>query len=80
MIVPFGASGRGLAEPAREAGRAECPGGGRSRDPAGAGIAESSLDPALQLVEAVNDVPATAVMLLPPFYFHPLGEDGLAGM
>ena len=24
-----------------------------------------------------NDAPVTAVMLLPPFYFHPLGEAGL---
>ena len=77
-LVPFGTSGEGPSLSLREkqavlsALVAAVPG-----TPLVPAITESSLDTALQLVEAVNDVPATAVMLLPPFYFHPLGEDGL---
>jgi dihydrodipicolinate synthase/N-acetylneuraminate lyase len=77
-LVPFGTSGEGPSLSLREkqavlsALVAALPG-----TPLVPAITESSLDTALQLVEAVNDVPATAVMLLPPFYFHPLGEDGL---
>ncbi|MCW2909802.1 MAG: dihydrodipicolinate synthase family protein [Actinomycetia bacterium] len=77
-LVPFGTSGEGPSLSLREkravlsALVAAVPG-----TPLVPAITESSLDTALQLVEAVNDTPATAVMLLPPFYFGPLGEDGL---
>lgn len=77
-LVPFGTSGEGPSLSLREkqavlgALTAAVPG-----TPLVPAITESSLDTALQLVEAVNDVPATAVMLLPPFYFRPLGQDGL---
>jgi 4-hydroxy-tetrahydrodipicolinate synthase len=77
-LVPFGTSGEGPSLSVREkravldALFAAVPG-----TPVVPAITESSLDSALQLVEAANDGPATAIMLLPPYYFRPLGDDGL---
>jgi 4-hydroxy-tetrahydrodipicolinate synthase len=77
-LVPFGTSGEGPSLSLREkravldALVAAVP-----DMPLVPAITESSLDTALQLVEAINDGPAAAVMLLPPFYFRPLGDDGL---
>jgi 4-hydroxy-tetrahydrodipicolinate synthase len=77
-LVPFGTSGEGPSLSLREkravldALVAAVPG-----TPLVPAITESSLDTALQLVQVANDAPATAVMLLPPFYFRPLGDAGL---
>jgi len=40
-------------------------------------ITESSLDVALQFVDAVNDIAATGIMLLPPYYYRQAGQEGL---
>jgi 4-hydroxy-tetrahydrodipicolinate synthase len=77
-LVPFGTSGEGPSLSLREkramlgALVAAVPG-----TPLVPAITESSLDAALQLVQVANDAPVTAVMLLPPFYFRPLGDGGL---
>src|SRR5580693_3908733 len=77
-LVPFGTSGEGPSLSLREkravldALVAAVPG-----TPLVPAITESSLDTALQLVQVANDAPAAAVMLLPPFYFRPLGDGGL---
>ena len=77
-LVPFGTSGEGPSLSLREkrgvldALVAVVPG-----TPLVPAITESSLDTALQLVQVANDAPVTAVMLLPPFYFRPLGDGGL---
>jgi dihydrodipicolinate synthase/N-acetylneuraminate lyase len=77
-VVPFGTSGEGPSVSLREKSAvldalfAALPG-----TPIVPAITESSLDTALQLVEKVNDLPAAGVMLLPPFYFRPLTDDGL---
>ena len=77
-LVPFGTSGEGPSLSLREkrsvldALAAALPG-----VPLLPAITEASLDGALQLVEAVNDLPAAGVLLLPPFYYRPLPEDGL---
>ena len=77
-LVPFGTSGEGPSLSLREkravldALVAAVPG-----TPLVLAITESSLDTALQLVQLANDAPATAVMLLPPFYFRPVGDAGL---
>jgi 4-hydroxy-tetrahydrodipicolinate synthase len=77
-LVPFGTSGEGPSLSLREkramlgALVAAVPG-----TPLVPAITESSLDTALQLVQVANDAPVTAVMLLPPFYFRPLGDGGL---
>ena len=77
-LVPFGTSGEGPSVSVREklatltALFAAVPG-----TPVVPAITEASLDSALQLVEAVNDLPAAGVLLQPPFYFRPLGEQAL---
>ena len=77
-LVPFGTSGEGPSLSLREkravldALVSAVPG-----TPLVPAITESSLDTALQLVQLANDAPAAAVMLLPPFYFRPLGDGGL---
>ncbi len=77
-LVPFGTSGEGPSLSLREkravlgALVAAVPG-----TPLVPAITESSLDTALQLVQVANEAPATAVMLLPPFYFRPPGDAGL---
>lgn len=77
-LVPFGTSGEGPSLSLREK-RAVLDAlvGAVPGTPLVPAITESSLDTALQLVQVTNDAPVTAVMLLPPFYFHPLGEAGL---
>jgi 4-hydroxy-tetrahydrodipicolinate synthase len=77
-LVPFGTSGEGPSLSLREklsvldALAAALPG-----VPLLPAITEASLDGALQLVEAVNELPAAGVLLLPPFYYRPLPDDGL---
>jgi 4-hydroxy-tetrahydrodipicolinate synthase len=77
-LVPFGTSGEGPSVSVREkiatltALFAAVPG-----TPVVPAITESSLDSALQLIEAVNDLPAAGVLLQPPFYFRPLSEGAL---
>jgi 4-hydroxy-tetrahydrodipicolinate synthase len=77
-LVPFGTSGEGPSVSVREkltaltALFAAVPG-----TPIIPAITESSLDSALQLVEALNDMPAAGLLLLPPFYFRPLSEQAL---
>ncbi len=77
-LVPFGTSGEGPSLSLREkravlaALAAAVPG-----VPLLPAITEASLDSALQLVEAVNDLPAAGVLVLPPFYYRPLPDDGL---
>ena len=77
-LVPFGTSGEGPSLSVREKWAllenlcAAVP-----EVPIVPAITEASLDAALELVRAANDAPVTAVMVLPPFYFRPLAEDGL---
>ena len=77
-LVPFGTSGEGPSLSVREklatlaALFAAAPG-----TPIVPAITEASLDTALQLAEAVSDLPAAGLLLLPPFYFRPLSEEGL---
>jgi 4-hydroxy-tetrahydrodipicolinate synthase len=77
-LVPFGTSGEGPSVSVREklatltALFAAVPG-----TPIIPAITESSLDTALQLAEAVNDLPAAGLLLQPPFYFRPLSEEAL---
>lgn len=40
-------------------------------------VAEGTLPETLALVEALNDYPATATMVLPPYYFKPAPAEGL---
>jgi 4-hydroxy-tetrahydrodipicolinate synthase len=72
-LVPFGTSGEGPSLSMRErlAVLARLPGAvpGTALLPA---VMESSLDAALDLVAAVNDLPAAGVLVLPPYYFRPL--------
>lgn len=77
-LVPFGTSGEGPSVSVREklaaltALFAAVPG-----TPIIPAITEASLDTALQLVDAVNDLPAAGVLLQPPFYFRPLSDEAL---
>jgi 4-hydroxy-tetrahydrodipicolinate synthase len=77
-LVPFGSTGEGPSLSLRErlAVLAMLPEAvpGASLIPA---ITESSLDAVLEFVAAVNDLPATAIMVLPPYYFRPLAADDL---
>jgi 4-hydroxy-tetrahydrodipicolinate synthase len=77
-LVPFGSTGEGPSLSLRErlAVLATLPEAvpGASLIPA---ITESSLDAVLEFVAAVNDLPATAIMVLPPYYFRPLAADDL---
>jgi 4-hydroxy-tetrahydrodipicolinate synthase len=77
-LVPFGSTGEGPSLSLRErlAVLATLPGAvpGASLIPA---VTESSLDAVLEFVAAVNDLPATAIMVLPPYYFRPLAADDL---
>ena len=77
-LVPFGSTGEGasLSQRERLAVLATLPEAvpGTSLIPA---VTESSLDAVLEFVAAVNDLPATAIMVLPPYYFRPLGADDL---
>ncbi len=77
-LVPFGTSGEGPSLSLREK-RAVLDAlvGAVPGTPLVPAITESSLDAALQLVQVTNDAPNAYVMLLPPFYFHPLGDSGL---
>jgi 4-hydroxy-tetrahydrodipicolinate synthase len=40
-------------------------------------VMQGNLPDSLALVRAVNDVPATAILVLPPYYFRPVSADGL---
>ncbi len=40
-------------------------------------VAQGNLPESLEMVHAVNDFPATAIMVLPPYYFRPVSADGL---
>jgi 4-hydroxy-tetrahydrodipicolinate synthase len=77
-LVPFGTSGEGPSLSLREkravldALVAALPG-----VPVLPAITDASLDGALQLVEAINDLPAAGVLLLPPHYYRPASDDGL---
>ena len=77
-LVPFGSTGEGpsLSQRERLALLATLPDAvpGTSLIPA---ITESSLDAVLEFVAAANDLPATAIMVLPPYYFRPLAADDL---
>jgi dihydrodipicolinate synthase/N-acetylneuraminate lyase len=77
-LVPFGSTGEGPSLSLRErlAVLAQLPDAvpGASLIPA---VTESSLDAVLEFVAAVNDLPATAIMVLPPYYFRPLAADDL---
>jgi 4-hydroxy-tetrahydrodipicolinate synthase len=77
-LVPFGSTGEGPSLSMRE--RLDVLAGlpdavpGTSLIPA---VTESSLDAVLEFVAVVNDLPAAAIMVLPPYYFRPLAPDGL---
>ena len=77
-LVPFGRTGEGPSLSMRErlAVLAKLPDAvpGTSLIPA---ITESSLDAVLEYVAAVNELPAAGIMVLPPYYFRPLGSDDL---
>ena len=77
-LVPFGSTGEGPSLSLRErlAVLATLPEAvpGTSLIPA---VTDSSLDAVLEFVAAVNDLPATAIMVLPPYYFRPLAADDL---
>jgi 4-hydroxy-tetrahydrodipicolinate synthase len=77
-LVPFGSTGEGPSLSLRErlAVLAKLPDAvpGASLIPA---VTESSLDAVLEFVAAVNDLPAAGIMVLPPYYFRPLGADDL---
>ena len=77
-LVPFGSTGEGPSLSMRErlAALAKLPDAvpGTSLIPA---ITESSLEAVLEFVAAVNELPATAIMVLPPYYFRPLASDDL---
>jgi dihydrodipicolinate synthase/N-acetylneuraminate lyase len=77
-LVPFGSTGEGpsLSQRERLAALAALPDAvpGTSLIPA---VTESSLEAVLEFVAAVNDLPATAIMILPPYYFRPLAADDL---
>ena len=77
-LVPFGSTGEGasLSQRERLAVLATLPEAvpGTSLIPA---VTESSLDAVLEFVAAVNDLPATAIMVLPPYYFRPLAAGDL---
>jgi dihydrodipicolinate synthase/N-acetylneuraminate lyase len=77
-VVPFGSTGEGPSLSLRErlAVLATLPEAvpGTPLIPA---VTESSLDAVLEFVAAVNDLPAIAIMVLPPYYFRPLAADDL---
>jgi 4-hydroxy-tetrahydrodipicolinate synthase len=77
-LVPFGSTGEGPSLSMRErlAVLAKLPDAvpGTSLIPA---ITDSSLDAVLEFVAAVNELPVTAIMVLPPYYFRPLASDDL---
>jgi 4-hydroxy-tetrahydrodipicolinate synthase len=77
-LVPFGSTGEGpsLSQRERLDVLATLPDAvpGASLIPA---VTESSLDAVLDFVAAANDLPATAIMVLPPYYFRPLAADDL---
>jgi len=77
-LVPFGSTGEGPSLSLREKGAVlDALFAARPGTPIVPAITESSLDTALQLVEKVNDLPAAGVMLLPPYYFRPVTDDGM---
>jgi 4-hydroxy-tetrahydrodipicolinate synthase len=77
-LVPFGSTGEGPSLSVREkltlleALVAAVP-----EIPVLPAITESSLDVALQFVDAVNDMAAAGIMLLPPYYYRRVGQEGL---
>jgi 4-hydroxy-tetrahydrodipicolinate synthase len=77
-LVPFGSTGEGPSLSLREkrallaALVTAAPG-----VPVLPAVTDPSLDGALQLVEVVNDMAAAGILLLPPFYFRPAGDEGL---
>lgn len=77
-IVPFGTNGEGpsvaLSEKRRVLEALFARGLPFQILPA---VMQGNLPDSLELVRAVSDFPATAVVLLPPYYFKPLSVDGL---
>jgi 4-hydroxy-tetrahydrodipicolinate synthase len=77
-LVPFGSTGEGPSLSMRErvATLAKLPDAvpGTTLIPA---IEESSQDAVLEFVAAVNDLPVSGIMVLPPYYFRPLAADDL---
>jgi 4-hydroxy-tetrahydrodipicolinate synthase len=77
-LVPFGSTGEGPSLSLREkrallaALVTAVPG-----VPVLPAVTDPSLDGALQLVEVVNDIAAAGILLLPPFYFRPAGDEGM---
>lgn len=77
-LVPFGTTGEGASLSLRERLAAldklaaAVPG-----TPVIPAVMDSSLDTVLEFVAAVNDLPAAAIMVLPPYYFRPLLADQL---
>ena len=77
-LVPFGTSGEGPSlsfdERLRVLNALETT---LPDTPIVATVTDPSLDGALRLIEAFNDRPLQAVMVLPPFYFRPVAEESL---
>jgi dihydrodipicolinate synthase/N-acetylneuraminate lyase len=77
-IVPFGTNGEGPSVSFREKVRV-------LEDLFGEGVAievvpnvaEGNLPETVEFLKAIDDYPAQAVMILPPYYFKPVSEEGL---
>jgi len=78
-LVPFGTSGEGPSLSFDERLRVlDALLGALPDTPIVATVTDPSLDAALHLIEACNDRPLQAVMVLPPFYFRPVSDEPLA--
>lgn len=78
-VVPFGTNGEGPSvlaeEKLRVLERVFSRGGSLEVVPC---AAEGSLPATLALVEALNELPARAILVLPPYYYRPLDAEGLS--
>jgi 4-hydroxy-tetrahydrodipicolinate synthase len=78
-LVPFGTSGEGPSLSFDERVRVlDALTAALPDTPIVATVTDPSLDGALRLIEACNERPLQAVMVLPPFYFHPVPDESLS--
>jgi 4-hydroxy-tetrahydrodipicolinate synthase len=78
-VIPFGTNGEGPSVSAHEKRTVleavvSQAGGGLQIVPA---VAEGNLPDTLDLLAYLDELPLTAVMVLPPYYFKPVAADGL---
>lgn len=77
-VVPFGTNGEGPSVGFREKVRMlEALFGEGAAIEVVPNVAEGNLPETIEFLKAIDDYPAQAVMILPPYYFKPVSEEGL---